>query len=103
MRRLVGLRPSAGTTWPPEVRSAIRTRDRWCVAVRANFPLSPNFPNCAGTLEVDHVRASGGLGLKSRSTLDNGVLLCSRHHRWRTEHGREARPLLLAYLERVAA
>ena len=29
---------------------------------------------------------------------DNLVVLCGLHHLWKTEHGREARPLLLDYL-----
>lgn len=41
-----------------------------------------------------------GIGMKSESTRYNGVLLCSVHHAWKTVHGREARPLLLAYLGR---
>ena len=52
------------------------------------------------SLESDHVRASHGTGMKSRSSEDNGVLLCGPCHRWKTEHGKEARPLLLAYLAR---
>jgi len=39
------------------------------------------------------------MGMKSPSTEDNLVVLCGAHHRWKTENGREARPLLLAYLE----
>jgi hypothetical protein len=38
--------------------------------------------------------------MKSRSTEDNGVLLDPWCHRWATEHGKEARPLLLEYLAR---
>lgn len=56
---------------------------------------------CEGGLEQDHVRGSGGIGLKSRSTADNLVVLCGSHHRYKTEHGHEARPILLAYLAEV--
>jgi hypothetical protein len=42
--------------------------------------------------------ASGGIGMKSRSTVDNGAMLCSVHHRWKTEHGREWRPKLIDYI-----
>lgn len=60
------------------------------------------FPTvCAGRPEMDHVRASGALGKKSRTSEDNCVLLCSACHRYKTLHGKAARPLLLAYLERV--
>jgi hypothetical protein len=41
------------------------------------------------------------MGMKSESTRYNGVLLCNgAHHPWATVHGREARPLLIAYLQR---
>jgi hypothetical protein len=40
------------------------------------------------------------MGMKSESTRYNGVLLCSVHHAWKTDHGREGRALLLAYLAR---
>jgi hypothetical protein len=80
-----------------ELRIAILERDAGCVAERAGFP-NPHrhgFP-----LELDHVRASGALGRKSRTTADNLVVLCRDHHRWKTDNGRTARPLLLKYLER---
>ncbi len=100
LRRYAPMKPSRGTVWPQEVARAIRARDKLCVGPRAGFPelwedWRPDSP-----MEIDHVRASGGMGMKSRSTEDNGVLLCSWCHRWKTEHGREARPLLLAYLAR---
>jgi hypothetical protein len=53
---------------------------------------------CYGGVERDHVRASHGIGMKSESSRYNGVLLCSVHHAWKTNHGREGRALLLAYL-----
>jgi hypothetical protein len=54
---------------------------------------------CVSRIELDHVRASGGMGVKSRSTADNLVSLCSSHHRIKTLDGRRWRPLLLRYLE----
>lgn len=81
-----------------ELRIEVLYRDQGCVAERAGFPDATRhglFP-----LEIDHVRASGALGKKSRTTADNLVVLCRDHHRWKTEHGREARPLLLDYLAR---
>jgi hypothetical protein len=54
---------------------------------------------CFGPLELDHVRASGGLGLRSRSTPDNLVLLCPSAHFAKTLHGRECRPVLLTWIE----
>jgi len=53
---------------------------------------------CDAMVGKDHVRASHGIGMKSRSTADNGVLLCGRHHRVKTEDGRTWRPLLVGYL-----
>ena len=47
------------------------------------------------------MRASGGLGLRSRSTPDNLVLLCPSAHFAKTLHGREWRPVLLAWIERA--
>lgn len=38
------------------------------------------------------------MGMKSPSTTGNLAALCGAHHRFKTEHGREARPLLLGYL-----
>jgi len=75
-----------------ELRLAILERDQGCVGFR-RLP-----GECVGRLTLDHVRASGGLGLKSRTTEDNLAALCVGHHQWKTEHGREARPILLDYL-----
>lgn len=94
LRRYSELKPSRGTQWPPEVRRAIEARDPVCVGRVIGFPPS----ECFGGLELDHVRASGAIGMKSRSTLDNGVRLCSNHHRYKTEHGKMVRPLLLDYI-----
>jgi hypothetical protein len=98
VRRYATMKPSRGKVWPTSARYAIQDRDGFgvCVGQVVGFPVE-----CAGSLELDHVRASGGLSMKSRSTVDNGVHLCGACHRWKTEHGREARPLLLAYLAEV--
>jgi 5-methylcytosine-specific restriction endonuclease McrA len=87
------MKQSRGTVIPSEVRKAVVARDKVCVGMIAGFPEEHR-----GTLELDHVRASHAIGMKSASTSDNLVLLCAGHHRWKTEHGREARPLLLGYL-----
>ena len=93
LRRYAPMKQSRGTVIPSEVRRAVVARDRICVGVISGFP-----GDHRGTLELDHVRASHAIGMKSRSELDNLVLLCAGHHRWKTDNGREARPLLLAYL-----
>ncbi len=81
---------------PPTVRDHVRRRDRACVFTRLGIPHL-----CLGRLELDHVRASGGLGLKSPSTPDNLVLLCPQAHLEKTLHGRRWRPVLLAWIERA--
>ena len=79
------------------MRAYVRARDRVCVFTRMHVP-----HECFGRLELDHVRASGGLGLRSRSTPDNLVLLCPVAHREKTLEGRRWRPVLLAWIERAA-
>lgn len=98
------MKPSRGTEWPRPVREAIVERDSGhCVCARAGFPLEviarcPVYP-----VQLDHIRASGALSMKSRSTLDNGACLSIPCHDWKGLHGREARPLLIAYVDRKAA
>lgn len=94
LRRYAPIAPSRGTQIPPELRIEVMTRDGGCVGV-----WMPGL--CGGALELDHVRASHGMGMKSRTEADNLVTLCGTHHRWKTAHGREARPALVAYLERI--
>lgn len=94
MRRYTPIKPSRGTVIPSKVRAAIKDRDKGCVGPRVGMP-----GDCFGGLEIDHVRASHGIGMKSESTVENGALLCSFHHRTKTEAGRTWRPLLLDYIE----
>jgi 5-methylcytosine-specific restriction endonuclease McrA len=82
---------------PPGVRALVRARDGGCVFGRLGI-----LHDCFGRLELDHVRASGGLGMRSRSTTDNLVLLCPSAHRIKTLAGRRWRPVLLAWIERAA-
>jgi hypothetical protein len=96
LRRYAPIKPSRGTTWPIDVRRAIEARDPWCVGPLVGMP-----GECAGPPELDHVRASHAIGMKSRSTVDNGVRLCGFHHRIKTNAGRTWRPALLDYLARV--
>lgn len=92
MRRYTEMKPSRGTSIPPDVRLYVLRRDEGCVGF-GRFPTE-----CSGALELDHVRASHGMGMKSETTAGNLVSLCGSCHRWKTEHGREARPILLDYL-----
>jgi len=81
----------------------VRNRDKSCVGPALSFAVfhKTGQSPCDGPLDVDHVRASGGLGLKSPTHRTNMVVLCRWHHRLKTEYGKVWRPLLLAYLERV--
>jgi len=94
LRRYAPIAKSSGTRIPDALREFVMYRDRMCVGRVVGFPTE-----CFGQLELDHVRASGGMGMKSRTSDDNLVALCSVCHRWKTLNGRQARPLLLAYLE----
>jgi hypothetical protein len=98
LRRYVPPRASAGTTIPPSLREAVVRRDAGCVGLRVGMP-----GDCVGAIELDHVRASHGIGMKSETSAGNLVSLCGAHHRYKTSFGREARPLLLAYLSGVSA
>lgn len=97
MRRYKPIEKSSGTRIADAVRRQVVLRDNGCVGPRAGLQ-GP----CSGGIELDHVRASGGMGMKSPSTAANLVAICNSHHRYKTSFGREARPLLLAYLESVA-
>lgn len=94
LRRLTPLKPPRGTTWPLSVQVQIRHRDGTCVGPRIGMP-----GECFGAYEIDHVRASGGVGMKSRSTVDNGILVCSTHHLEKTLNGRKWRPIFLEWIE----
>ena len=90
LRRYSPLRPSKGTQWPPEVVEAARRLHGLCMGPAVGMPGA-----CEGSSEPDHIRASGALGKKSRSTLDNCAPLCSVHHRLKTREGRSWRPKLI--------
>lgn len=94
LRRYEPMKPSRGTVIPAVIRLAVYTRDDGCVGAKLGWT-GPH----TSSLQVDHVRASGGMGMKSRTTVDNLVALCGACHRWKTENGRTARPQLIAYLE----
>lgn len=96
MRRYAPMRHSSGTQIPLAIRRHVLDRDRGCVGPRAGME-----PPCQGSLELDHVRASGGIGMKSPSTSGNLLTLCGSHHRTKTDAGRLWRPKLLVYLASV--
>lgn len=98
LRRYGPMKASRGTVIPADVRKAVEYRDRLCVGYVVGMP-----GECAGSYELDHVRASGGLGMKSSSTISNLVRMCGVHHRVKTESGRQWRPVLVAYIEGQAA
>lgn len=98
LRRYAPMKPSRGTVIAKKVRDAVMRRDGYCVGMRVDMP-----DPCIGQLELDHVRASGGMGMKSESTERNLVLICAWHHRVKTLNGRKWRPVLLAYIESKAA
>ena len=75
----------------------VRARDGGCIGPRAGLP-GP----CEGLLEMDHV-LNGGMALRGPSVMDNLATLCRGHHRYKTEHAREARRLLVAHIQAAAA
>ena len=92
--------PKVKRDTPGEIaeKNYVRARDRDCVASAA---WGKGTLPCQGQRDVDHVRASGGLSMKSPTHRTNMVVLCRHHHRAKTEYGKTWRPLLIAYLERV--
>lgn len=98
LRRRTPLAPSRGTVIPTRMRLHVLTRDAAATGGCVGYGRLPG--PCQGGLDCDHVRASHGIGMKSVTCPCNLVALCSiGHHDWKTRNGREARPILLAYLE----
>lgn len=93
LRRYAPLKAGRGTVIPPELRLEVLARDNGCVGPRVGMP-----GDCRGALELDHVRASHGMGMKSPTEASNLAVLCGFHHQLRTLEGRKWRPVLLAYL-----
>jgi hypothetical protein len=96
LRRLVGLRPR-GTRIPDAVSDEVKLRD----AGRCVGPLVGMPGGCIGSPQRDHIRASGALGMKSASTVENLVLLCALHHEMKTRDGRRWRLALIAYVDEM--
>lgn len=94
----------SSSDFPRPVREEIVERDDGhCTCRAAGFPSEVSDRCPSWPVQLDHVRASGALQRKSRSTLDNGVCLSIPCHEWKTRNGRKARPLLIAYIDRKAA
>ena len=96
MRRYAPVKKSTGTRIDHAMRLRVIQRDAKATGGCVGFGRFPT--TCSGGLELDHVRASHGMGMKSDTTDGNLVSLCGACHRWKTEHGRQARPILLDYL-----
>jgi hypothetical protein len=98
LRRYAPMKQSQGTVWPREVRAHVYSHQPDCLGPAVGMP-----GDCFGADELDHLRASGGLGMKSKSIAVNGARLCSMHHRLKGDEGRVWRPLLIAEVGRLAA
>ena len=97
MRRYSPMKPSLGTRWDPAiVTEAVLLHRGRCLGAVVGMP-GP----CSGALEPDHIRASGAMGMKSRSSVDNCAPMCGVHHRLKTREGRTWRPLLIEAVERA--
>lgn len=81
---------SRGTVWPPEVRAHVYTHQHACIGPLAAMP-----GRCDTGDELDHIRASGAVGMKSKSIATNGARLCHWHHAMKTDAGKTWRPRLL--------
>lgn len=73
-----------------ETRRRARERDRGCLGPRVGMP-----EPCLGEIQLDHIRASGALSVKSRNSLDNAASLCVSHHDRKGREGRTWRPRLI--------
>lgn len=90
MRRRASLSSSRGTVWPTAERLHVYEHQRVCIG-----PLAGMSGLCDIYDELDHVRASGAMGKKSKSIAVNGARLCNVHHDEKTLHGKTWRPALL--------
>lgn len=94
LRRYAEFKASRGTVIPARLRAEVLNADKGCAGQKVGM-----VHECSGSIELDHVRASGALGRKSPTERGNLVSLCGSHHREKTHNGRKWRPLLLAYIE----
>ena len=97
MRR-TSLRPSRGTVWPPDVREHVKSHQPPCIGELTDPPM-PGI--CWPPSELDHFRASGGIGVESLSIATNAARLCHAHHEVKTHDARTWRPRLLTVIARL--
>lgn len=70
LRRYAPMKPSRGTVIPESLRRQVYERDQGrCIPQLVGI-----LHTCRSDREIDHVRASGALGKKSPTTLDNLIL-----------------------------
>jgi hypothetical protein len=82
-----------GTGLPYKLwRERVRERDKKC--------LMSGVGACSGELHVHHAIVEWGKSRLCRYIVDNGVLLCSRHHIWGV-HSDSAPEFLREYLSRL--
>jgi 5-methylcytosine-specific restriction endonuclease McrA len=94
IRRYAPMRPSRGTVIPSALRQEVLAADQHqCVGPRVGMA-----GECFGAIELDHIRASHGMGMKSETERGNLVSLCSTHHRDKTDRARKWRSPLLSYI-----
>lgn len=93
LRRYHDMHRSVGTRIPNALRMEVLAADGGCVGQKVGMEHT-----CYGALELDHVQASHGIGMKSPTVRGNLVSLCSIAHRTKTEYGRVWRPKLVAYI-----
>ena len=98
LRRSAPLTRSAGTRWPAEVREHVREHQPRCIGPLTDPPMPDE---CWPPDEMDHVRASGGIQMKSESIATNAARVCHRHHEMKTHDGRTWRPRFLAVIARL--
>lgn len=90
------MKSSRGTTWPPAVTAHVQEHQHGCIGPLAGMP-----GECFGAIHGDHVRASGAVGMKSKSIAVNCARLCFPHHEKKTHEGRDWRPRLLDVIARL--
>lgn len=98
LRRMAPMKSTGGTGFPADVKAHVREHQRECMGALVGMP-GP----CMGQVENDHVRASGGISMKSDSIATNCARMCSWHHSIKTREGRRYRPLLIAKIAQLHA